>query len=433
MEVKMNKKLLVALSLFSMIGLHGAAADILNKDSVVELVSSDRKIVHLPFSTENLEDNIFETINRLVEDLGIEDEHPIPMPEVNEVPLKHAINVYHDSHYQLPVTDKEQKEQNVTLPEILKALDFLDAKDLIKKFYTAWLNHPQNMQEEVHHHAPAFIVFNQMGLGMENLPFGLLNTKIALKKEDTNNINNHALRQHKHVSIQNLIDAHKINIVDNKLDLSGKSISSLEGISNLADSIRELDLSNNQITIIPKAFAELNDLRDLHLNNNQIATLGEQAFAELDNLNYLSLDNNQITIIPSKIFEGLNNLEYLNLNNNQIATLGEQAFAGLNNLMELSLCNNEITKLNEQVFTELKDLNWLHLHNNKIEKLDEKIFEGLSNLNNLTLNNNIIMTLNAQVFAGLNSLKDLNLGFNQITTQEKQNIIAVIPDCDIEF
>ncbi|MFT6765134.1 MAG: hypothetical protein ACJAZS_000001, partial [Alteromonas naphthalenivorans] len=127
MEKQMKKKLLLAFSLFSTIGLHGAAvpaadtmqpynlvsqaslgflagsfsaADILNHDSAIKLKSKDGKIVTLPFSTNNPDDNIFETINSLIEDLGIDDTNPIPIPMKKEN-IEHAISLYTDPNYQL--------------------------------------------------------------------------------------------------------------------------------------------------------------------------------------------------------------------------------------------------------------------------------------------------------------------------------------------
>ncbi|MFT6765572.1 MAG: hypothetical protein ACJAZS_000451, partial [Alteromonas naphthalenivorans] len=121
MEVKM-KKLAVVLSLFSIVSLQaaGAAQDDFSAeeyeralamsrqlparhDTTVKLSSSDGKTVHLPFSTNNPEDNMFETINNLVDDLGLEDDHSVPIPTTTNN-LKHAISLYTDHNYQLPVT-----------------------------------------------------------------------------------------------------------------------------------------------------------------------------------------------------------------------------------------------------------------------------------------------------------------------------------------
>ncbi len=170
----------------------------------------------------------------------------------------------------------------------------------------------------------------------------------------------------KGVSIQDLIDHNRIpQITNNKLDLSKRHISSLDGIENIPglQNLTWLDLDNNQITTFPGKIEGLDKLRFLELNNNQITTFPDK-IEGLSQLEYLQLKNNQITTFSGKI-EGLQNLKDLDLSKNQLTTFPGK-IEGLPHLEDLKLKRNQITTIPSNI-QGLPNLQTLSLRSNPIQ------------------------------------------------------------------
>ncbi|MFT6765135.1 MAG: hypothetical protein ACJAZS_000002 [Alteromonas naphthalenivorans] len=434
MEIQM-KKLLLALSLFSIIGLQGTAAPVVN---VIKVVSNDGKEFNMPANIHST------TIDNLIGDLGNDANAPaIPLPNIDSKHLNHIIRLYTDPGYVLPVAYSEQRATQVTPESLLVALDYLDAKYFLEPFYIAWLNNPLNSTADVYHAAPARTVLQQMDMDRDinNLAHDTVNNNIVLQGEFTqkNNvnyrINNYAHRSHKHVSIQNLIDANKIPEIENgTLNLKYKNIVSLRGLRNLnLSGVRCLLLNNNQITSIdPQTFTNLPALETLWLSDSQITTIDPQAFTNLPALESIFLYNNQITAIDPQTFNNLLALEHLELNNNQITAIDPQTFNNLPALTYLNIDHNQITTIDPQTFTHLLALTHLYLHNNQITALDPQTFNNLPALEWIQLTNNQITTIDPQTFNNLPALKWLSLSFNQIPKEQKDQIRAQVPqDCKV--
>ena len=99
-------------------------------------------------------------------------------------------------------------------------------------------------------------------------------------------------------SIQELLDNGRLPaIVNNRLDLSGRYIADLDGLTQIpqVNNLQILNLGFNQITQIqPNAFLGLGNLRELYLFVNQITQIHANTFRGLGNLEDLYLRNNQI-------------------------------------------------------------------------------------------------------------------------------------------
>jgi len=112
------------------------------------------------------------------------------------------------------------------------------------------------------------------------------------------------------------------------LDLSGKSLRTLEGIAEIPgiENVKTIDLGRNKLTTIPS-----------------------NAFPVLPKLKNLLLFSNDINSIEPNAFKGLINLEYLNINRNKIVTIEPNTFSGLNNLQELDLADNPIIQYRAKI------------------------------------------------------------------------------------
>ena len=163
-------------------------------------------------------------------------------------------------------------------------------------------------------------------------------------------------------SIQELLDNGRLPaIVNNRLDLSGRYIADLDGLTQIpqVNNLQILDLGFNQITQIhPNAFQGLGNLRDLYLGFNHITKIQPNAFQGLGNLQILNLSYNRITQIQPNAFLGLGNLRELYLFVNQITQIHANTFRGLGNLEDLYLRNNQIipdqqVQLREQIQDEV--------------------------------------------------------------------------------
>ncbi|XP_020593923.1 protein phosphatase 1 regulatory subunit pprA [Phalaenopsis equestris] len=165
-------------------------------------------------------------------------------------------------------------------------------------------------------------------------------------------------------------------------DVSFNEISSLNGLSKVSNTLKELYVSKNEV-------AKMEELE--HLHALQILELGSNRFRVMENL------------------ENLTNLKELWLGRNRIRAVN---LCGLKCITKLSLQSNRLTSM--LGFQECVALEELYLSHNGIAKM-----EGLSTLQNLRvldLASNKLTAIND--IEKLNRLEDLWLNDNQIPSLE---------------
>ena len=343
-----------------------------DKPVPINITSSDGQVLYVSDARK------FEALNNLVEYLENADpmKTPIPVQGYNSHILKHAFDLYDDPNYQLPVTEEELKKENITLENLLKALNFLGAERYLEKFYIAWLNYPDNINKPIYRRESSKTIMQQLNIkGLDDV---LSRLDITITENDMRQIQG---KRTKLISIQYLIDTNRIPaILLQSLDLRHNKISSLYGLQKIPgiDTVKNLSLDNNQIATIERgAFEGLTNLKHLYLYNNQIATIKPGAFEGLTNLTNLWLDNNQIATIKPGAFEGLTNLRNLWINNNFLTTIKRGDFNGLNNLTTLNLPNNQLTTIKPGAFEGLTNLTKLYLHNNSLSKEQKQAIQQM--------------------------------------------------------
>lgn len=241
--------------------------------------------------------------------------------------------------------------------------------------------------------------------------------------------------------LQNNPNLIKSRIQGNTLDLSGLSLSSLDGLLAVPGikSILNMSLSHNMITRIErKDFAGLSQLMTLDLSNNDIAFLETDGFAELAQLTNLFLNNNRIFGAEHDSFAHLNNLKKLSLSHNRFNILSQKLFAGMPHLEELDLTDNAIADVDRHTFSDVSFLKKLKLNKNQLTKLTGPMFEGtkykreqiggrdrLSALLELDLRDNKLIEIPTTILVHLPNLQRLLLSNNQIAQITPQNIAAL--------
>ncbi|OVA20252.1 Leucine-rich repeat [Macleaya cordata] len=165
-------------------------------------------------------------------------------------------------------------------------------------------------------------------------------------------------------------------------DVSFNEISSLNGLSKVSNTLKELYVSKNEVT----KMEELDHLHDL-----QILELGSNRLRVMENLDTLT------------------NLQELWLGRNRIRTVN---LCGLKCIRKISLQSNRLTSMTG--FQDCVALEELYLSHNGISKM-----EGLSTLVNLRVldvSSNKLTTVND--IENLTKLEDLWLNDNQIASLE---------------
>ncbi|KTW28847.1 hypothetical protein T552_01476 [Pneumocystis carinii B80] len=153
------------------------------------------------------------------------------------------------------------------------------------------------------------------------------------------------------------------------LNLSGKNIESLIGLSDFCPKLNNLDVSYNKLTFLTGC---PNTVRNMNLQNNNLSSL--TGFSHLINIQYLNLSNNEIQSL-----KGLNvlvHLRQLDVSNNKISSL--DGIEKLDGLLDLSLSHNLLCDIDFSN-CDLPKLEQLNLCCNKIKR-----FKGVDNLQNLT-------------------------------------------------
>ncbi|MEL7119110.1 MAG: leucine-rich repeat domain-containing protein [Bacteroidota bacterium] len=165
-----------------------------------------------------------------------------------------------------------------------------------------------------------------------------------------------------------------------------------------------LQLRDLRSKSVPTSISKLENLLVLDLRGNQLESL-PLGLKQLEQLERLFLNDNKFTRIPTSIFK-LKRITRLELRNNQIKDIPEEIIE-LQELQQLDLGNNKLSGFPFEL-TKLAKLEELYLDSNDIEELPEKI-------KNLT------------------HLKILDLRSNPITTDEREKIIAYLPNTIIYF
>ena len=114
------------------------------------------------------------------------------------------------------------------------------------------------------------------------------------------------------------------------LNLSGKKISSLDGLENIPTLplVKALNLSNNFLEQLDfkKALKACKHIKRLYLTNNRITKLSPKNFSKLHKLKYFHCANNQIHTLPENLFKDCKKLIFVDLDNNSFETISPKAF-----------------------------------------------------------------------------------------------------------
>lgn len=121
------------------------------------------------------------------------------------------------------------------------------------------------------------------------------------------------------------------------LDISGKSLTDLTGISSFSN-IESLFVQNNKISNVDE-ISKLTKLKTLQLSNNG-EKINLNNIEKLTNLTCLYLNNNGLTTSDITGLSKLTNLQQLYLNSNNITSLS--SIENLSNLIELYLNDNNV-------------------------------------------------------------------------------------------
>ncbi|KAI8800089.1 hypothetical protein BJ742DRAFT_843099 [Cladochytrium replicatum] len=208
------------------------------------------------------------------------------------------------------------------------------------------------------------------------------------------------------------------------LNLSDRSICSIEGLSDWAPHLKRLDLSNNMLMYLSGIPP---NLTFLNLRNNRLSPL--TSFSCLNHLEHLSIANNNLTDISAlkclihlktldvsenvldnasaEILSFLPSLVSINLNHNRLTELRCIKKDGFCALSSLSMCNNNVESLHW--LTQLKKIQYIELRNNLICSID--LIESHKPLDHLDLSNNNIENVDGRF---LEDIKVLCLGKNKV-------------------
>lgn len=204
------------------------------------------------------------------------------------------------------------------------------------------------------------------------------------------------------------VDLGKENQVNNLkeggkvLVLSGKNLTSIEGISTLTvvDNGKpvpltsvpglQLFLNNNEIEVVPEEFAALDNVTFVYLNSNKVRVI-PAAVTRMKSLQGMYFTENQLTEIPPELF-AMKQLRKFQISRNHVKEI-PAAFGNLVNLIHLNLAENDITSLPDSM-ANLKQLRVCDLSENRLTNLPEA-FGSVQILYQLRVRNNPLTTLPA--------------------------------------
>lgn len=226
----------------------------------------------------------------------------------------------------------------------------------------------------------------------------------------------------------------KYHVNDTKIDISKRSIASLntdigkctelkvmnasgniltdlpDGLEN-CQSIQTLNIEKNRLTEnVLKTIGKLKNLKSLRLGDNQIGSLSSD-LEQCRELETLCLNGNQLKQLPSSIGEN-DKLTTLDLKGNKLETLPPELEKCIG-LRGLGLDENSLKAGAFTIISKLKDLRILYLSNNQLEEIPSSIGEN-SNLMALDLRGNKLKTLPEEL-GNCGELERLRLNGNSLS------------------
>ncbi|KAK4373007.1 hypothetical protein RND71_008391 [Anisodus tanguticus] len=164
-------------------------------------------------------------------------------------------------------------------------------------------------------------------------------------------------------------------------DISFNEISSLNGLSNVSSTLRELYVSKNEVTKMEE-IEHFHELQILELGSNRLLVM--ELLENLKNLQELWLGRNRIRIVN---LCGLKCIKKISLQSNRLTSMiGFQECVALE---ELYLSHNGIAKM--EGLSTLVNLRVLDVSANKLTEIND--IENLTKLEDLWLNDNNIASL----------------------------------------
>ena len=112
------------------------------------------------------------------------------------------------------------------------------------------------------------------------------------------------LRAQIHLNRSNLVSICKCDLTGEIIDLTSKSIGSIDAFTFHGLNVSEISLSDNHLTLLDKlTFQNMPNLEVLYLPFNQISQLHPEIFKGLSNLKELYLSENKLTSLDNDIFK----------------------------------------------------------------------------------------------------------------------------------
>ncbi len=214
-----------------------------------------------------------------------------------------------------------------------------------------------------------------------------------------------------------------LNEVERVLNISGKTINTLESSTDL-DIVTSIGLTEKNITgKIPKAIGELTQLRYLLLSKNNLSGELPDELYSLTNLKNLDLSENNFSGSINNSINNLSNLEILLLWGNDFSGAIPENIGELTNLTNLDLAKNNFNSVLPKSIGNLVNLKFCSLSNNE---LTGKIPEEISNLENLVTLlawDNLLEGNIPDAFSNLKSLKYLDLSSNMLAGELPESLL----------
>ncbi|XP_010253998.1 PREDICTED: protein phosphatase 1 regulatory subunit pprA-like [Nelumbo nucifera] len=214
-------------------------------------------------------------------------------------------------------------------------------------------------------------------------------------------------------------------------DVSFNEISSLNGLSKITNTLKELYVSKNEVTKMEE-LDHFHDLQILELGSNRLRVI--ENLQNLAHLQELWLGRNRIRTVN---LCGLRCIKKISLQSNRLTSM--LGFQDCVSLEELYLSHNGISKM--EGLSTLANLRVLDVSSNKLTTIDD--IEHLTRLEDLWLNDNQIASLEGIDVAVAGSSKKLTtiyLERNQCATSSNYSAIlrSIFPnlqqiDSDIFF
>ncbi|PHT54104.1 hypothetical protein CQW23_08566 [Capsicum baccatum] len=174
------------------------------------------------------------------------------------------------------------------------------------------------------------------------------------------------------------------------LDVSFNEISSLNGLSKVSSTLRELYVSKNDVTKMEE-IEHFHELQILELGSNRLRVM--ELPENMKNLQELWLGRNRIRTVN---LSGLKCIKKISLQSNRLTSMN--GFQGCVALEELYLSHNGIAKM--EGLSTLVNLRVLDVSANRLTEIND--IENLTKLEDLWLNDNNIASLEglAEAIAG---------------------------------